>query len=103
MIGDGLMGRSLVIGSSVRGKRDERRWHGLCPLLGAGIWLIDYIGAALSTVRDGRGTLYLPPDVILLQTKVAGLLGDKGEEGLVCPAKMGLLPIAGEAWGSSCI
>jgi hypothetical protein len=39
--------------------------------------------------------------VILLQTGAVGLLGNEGEEGLVCSAKIGLLPIAGEAWGSS--
>jgi hypothetical protein len=94
--------RSLVTGSSVREKRDERRWCGLHPLLGAGIWLVDCIGAALSLIRDGRGTLYLPPNVILLRTEVAELSGNKGEEGLVCPAETGLLPIAGRAWGSSC-
>jgi hypothetical protein len=42
------MGRLLVIGNSVRGKRDKRRWCGLHPLLGAGIWLIDYIGTLSS-------------------------------------------------------
>jgi hypothetical protein len=29
-----------------------------------------------------------------------GLLGDEEEEGLVCPAEIGLLPITGGVWGS---
>jgi hypothetical protein len=37
VVGDGSMGKLLVIGSSIREKRDERGWHGLHPLLGAGI------------------------------------------------------------------
>jgi hypothetical protein len=37
VVGDGSMGRLLVIGSSVRGKRDERGWHGLHPLLDASV------------------------------------------------------------------
>ena len=32
---------------------------------------------------------------------MAGLSGDEGEESLVCPAEMGLLPIAGRVQGSS--
>jgi hypothetical protein len=96
------MGRSLVTGSGVRGKRDERRWHGLCSLLDVDIWFVDCTGVVLSLVGDGRGTLYLPSNVILLQTEAAGLSDDEGEEGLVCPAKTGLLSIAGGVWGSSC-
>jgi microcompartment protein CcmK/EutM len=37
VIGVGSGERLLVTGSSVRGKRDERRWHELYLLLGAGI------------------------------------------------------------------
>jgi hypothetical protein len=66
IVGDGPIERSLVTGNGVREKRDERRWCRLHPLLHAGVWLIDYIGAVLSSVGDGRETLYLPPDVILL-------------------------------------
>jgi hypothetical protein len=65
-VDDGLIGRSLVIGNGVREKRDERRWHGLHPLLGAGVWLIDCIGVMLSLVEGGSETLYLSPDMILL-------------------------------------
>ena len=65
-MGDGPIERSLVTGSSVREKRDKRGWPRLHSLLGAGVWLIDCIGVVLSSVGDGRGTLYLPPDVILL-------------------------------------
>jgi hypothetical protein len=37
MMGDGSMGRLLVTGNGMRGKRDERRWCGLHPLLGVAI------------------------------------------------------------------
>jgi hypothetical protein len=37
VVGDGSTGRLLVIGNSMRGKRDKRRWHGLHPLLGVAI------------------------------------------------------------------
>jgi hypothetical protein len=65
-MGDGSMGRLLVIGSSVRGKRDERGWCRLCLLLGVDVWLVDCTGVVLSLTGGGTGTLYLPPDVILL-------------------------------------
>jgi hypothetical protein len=97
VVGEGSTKGLLVIGSGIRGKRDERGWHRLHPLLDAGIWLVDYTGTVSSSIGDGRGTLYLPPDVILLQTGVAGLLGDEGEEGLVCPAETGLLLVASGA------
>jgi hypothetical protein len=36
VVDDGSVERLLVIGSSIREKRDERGWHGLRPLLGVG-------------------------------------------------------------------
>jgi hypothetical protein len=65
VVGDGLTGSLPVIGSDVREKRDERGWCGLHPLLSVDIWLVDCTGV-LSAGRSGTGTLYLPPDVILL-------------------------------------
>jgi hypothetical protein len=58
------------------------------------------VATVSSPSGSGSRTLYLPPDMILLQTEAAGLLGDKREEGLVCSAKVGLLLTAGRAQGS---
>jgi hypothetical protein len=37
VVGDGSIGKLLVIGNGIREKRDEREWCGLHPLLGTGI------------------------------------------------------------------
>jgi hypothetical protein len=65
IVGEGSTRGLLGISSGIRGKRDERGWRRLYLLLGVAIWLVDCTGAVLFLV-NGRGTLYLPPDVILL-------------------------------------
>jgi hypothetical protein len=56
-------------------------------------------------VGDGseRDTLYLSSNIILLQIRDMEVSDDKGEGGLVYPAKVGLLPTASGVWGLSCI
>jgi hypothetical protein len=53
-----------------------------------------------SLIDSGKGTLYHPSNVILLQTGVAGLSEEKGEGGYICPAKMGWLLTIRGVWGS---
>jgi hypothetical protein len=88
-VGNGALGRLLVIGFGM-GRRDVKVKCGLLPLLTASIWLFEHTNVVLSS-------LYC--DEALLWNSRLGLLGAEGEEGLVCPAKTGLLATADGAQG----
>jgi hypothetical protein len=89
MVGDDAIGRLLVTAISMGG-RDVKVKCGLLPPLTAGVGLLDCTDMEPCS-------LYL--NKILLWNGGQGLLGDKGEGGLVCPAETGLLATAGGAQG----